>query len=242
MPQNSNSKGGKHTLLYRFPAITLLLYLACLLALSCSEGENPLGEGSASEMKKFRPDFTIVTVHKTVESVFRGLHERNITVSGWTEEAISDHLILNRKRETYHIVVLAMSELGFSEDESVSYNAILKGADAIGLKPMTFEVALALREQFLNQPDHSTGDRLSEFIVAIDPLIVGVENSIPKAPVLTRDDRYPDPTTGIGLWILLLELRTGEYDRLFNPDTPFSFGGRFAFLVPDNLNLDLLEE
>ena len=227
---------------YRFSISALLLCLACLSLLSCSGGENPLNEEPTPELKKFRPDFTVVTVHRTVEDVFRGLRERNITVSGWTEEAISNHLVLSGERETYHIVVLSMPEMGFAEDETVPYDTILKRADTMGLTPMTFEVALALREQFLNQPDYSTGQRLSEFIVAIEPTIVGVENDIPKVPVITRDDEYPDPTTGIGLWILLLELHIGGDARGFHPNDPFAFGGRFAFLIPDDLNLDLLEE
>ena len=227
---------------YHF-SFSVLLYLTCLLLLfSCSEGENPLHENPMMEMEKFHPDFTVVTVHKTIEEVFRGLRERNIIVSGWTEEAISNHLTLSGKREVYHIVIRSMSEIGFDEDEIVPYETILKRAKTTGLEPMTFEIALALREQFLNQPDYSTGKRLSEFIVAIDPLIIGVENNIPKVPVITRDDEYPDPSTGIGLWILLLELHTGGNTRGFHPDDPFAFGGRFAFLVPDNLNLDLLEE
>ena len=31
-------------------------------------------------------------------------------------------------------------------------------------------------------------------------------------------------------------------DLSFNPGNPASYGGRFAFLVPDNLNLNKLEE
>ena len=227
---------------HRFSFTVLLLCLVCLPLLSCSGGENPLDEGQALELEKFRPDFTVVTVHKTTEDVFRGLHERNITISRWTEEAINDHLILSGKREVYHVVVLSMPEIGFAEDEIVQYDTILKRAETMGLAPMTFEVALALREQYLDQPDYSTGDRLGEFIVAIDPPIVGVENDIPKVPVITRDDAYPDPATNIGLWILLLELLIDEDARGFHPNDPFAFGGKFAFLVPDELNLDLIEE
>ena len=96
--------------------------------------------------------------------------------------------------------------MGFSKDGFVSYNTILERANTIGLKPMTFEIALALREQFLNQPDYSTEEQLGEFVVAIDPLITGVENNTPKVPVLIRDDTYPDPATNVGLWVVLLQI------------------------------------
>ena len=75
IPQKPNTKGGKHTLLNRLSLITPLLYLPCLLLFSCSEGDDPLNEEPAPEVKKFRPDFAIVTVHKTIEDVFHSLRE-----------------------------------------------------------------------------------------------------------------------------------------------------------------------
>lgn len=248
---------------YCFSFFLLLLCFTCLSLLSCCEGGEGLLQEEPSRNEPpptvrrvtvevpvlvqapgpegFRPDFTIVTVHKNIQDISRGFREHNINVSGWTDEAINNHLTLAGEREVYHIVVLSLSELGFLEGEDAIYDTVLERADAVGLSPMTLEIALALREQFLSQPDYSTGHRLGEFLAAIDPPVIGVENNIPKVPVIVRDDEYPDPVTGIGLWILMLELFVEGNKRLFQPHDPFSFGGRFAFLVPDHLNLDLLE-
>ena len=105
-----------------------------------------------------------------------------------------------------------------------------------------------LREQFLAQPDRSTGHRLGEFFAAIDPPVAfpGVGEGVPKIPSIERDDEDPHEETGIGLWVLLNELQFIDGDvRVFDPlNDPdgVDLGGRFAFIVPDYLNLDLIEE
>ena len=106
-----------------------------------------------------------------------------------------------------------------------------------------------LREQFLAQPDYSTGHRLGGFFVAIDPPIAfpTVGEGIPKIPSIIRDDNHPHEEAGIKLklFVLLNELQfIGGNTRVFDPFDPdgTDLSGRFAFIVPDHLNLDLIEK
>ncbi len=197
------------------------------------------------EPEGFRPDFTVITLYTDFQDFFRGLRQRKIFISDWTHDAMtSGFFVFSGERRTYHIVVVSMLDMGFTEP--ATYDAILWRADEMGLEPMSFEIAIMLREQFLAQPDYSTGHRLGEFFAAIDPPITfpNVGEGTPKIPSIVRDDEYPDEETGIGLWIILNELEfIGGDIRLFDPFDPegVDLGGRFAFIVPDHLNLDLIE-
>lgn len=196
----------------------------------------------------FYPDFTVITLHDTSEKILDALERRHVRISGWTREALLDPDFSPRgDRQIYHLVVVSMLELGFLEDEIVPYNVIVEKAAEAGLEPVNFEVALALREQYMAQPEYMTGHRLGEFFVAVDPAVNwGPGDPISKIPSLSRDDEFPHEETGIGLWIVLNNIIVQEngLDRGFNPLDPEGVdrGGRFCFAVPDDLNLDLIRE
>lgn len=199
------------------------------------------------EPEGFRPDFTVITMYTDIHEFFRGLRQHRIIISNWTNAAMSSPLFtFSRVRRTYHIVVVSMlQDMGFTEP--ATYDEILEWASGAGLYPMSFEVALMLREQFLAQPDRSTGHRLGGFFVAINPPIAfpTVGEGIPKIPSIVRDDEYPHEAEGfdVKLLIMLNELQFIDGNtRVFDPDDGVDdLEGRFAFVVPDHLNLDLIE-
>ena len=96
---------------------------------------------------------------------------------------------------------------------------------------------MQLRLQFLDQLDWTTGERLSDFFIASEPFVLTREG-LPKIFSIVRDDRFPHPETGIGLWLIsngTVEAGDAEHpDRLFNASDPeqFDHGGRFAFVIP----------
>lgn len=201
------------------------------------------------EPEGFRPDFTVITMYTDIQDFFRGLRQHRIIIGNWTHAAMSSPLfVFSGKRRTYHIVVVSMlSDMGFTEP--VTYDEILEWASGAGLYPMPFEVALMLREQFLAQPDYSIGHRLGGFFAAINPPIAfpTVGEGIPKIPSIIRDDNHPHEEEGfdVKLLILLNELQFINGDtRVFDPFDPHGddLDGRFAFVVPNHLNLNLIEE
>lgn len=107
----------------------------------------------------------------------------------------------------------------------------------MGLETCPVELAPQLRLQLLDQPDYRTGERLSEFFVASEPFVL-TRDGLPKIFSVVRDDRYPHPETGIGLWLIsngTIDAEDKEHpDRLFNASDPegIDHGGRFAFVVP----------
>ena len=247
---------------YRFSFFSLFIFCGAVFFLfSCEEPARIIIEPDCPEVEPeiievpvhilpeepegFRPDFTVITLYTNVQNFFQGLLQHNIVVSNWTREAMGSALfVLSGERRTYHIVVVSMLDMGFTE--SATYDAILERADEMGLEPTSFEVALTLREQFLAQPDRSTGNRLGEFFVAIHPPIAfpNVGEGVPKIPSIERDDEHPHENSDVGLWIKLNELQfIGGDTRVFDPLDPdgVDLGGRFAFIVPDRLNLDLIE-
>lgn len=195
----------------------------------------------------FYPDFTVITVHDDQAEVLDALERRHMRISNWTRQALMDpEFSLEGDRDIYHLVVVSMLELGFLEDEIASYDVIVERAAEVGLLPVNFEVALALREQYLSQPEYMTGHRLGEFFIAVDPVVLVPGDPVPKIPSLSRDDEFPHEETGIGLWIVLNNIVVQEngLDRGFNPLDPEGAdrGGRFCFAVPDHLNLDIIRE
>ena len=235
---------------YRFSFLSLfVLCSAVAFLISCEEPARVFIEPDCPEVEPeivevpvlmepeepegFRPDFTVITMYDQVQDLFRGLRQHNIVISEWTHAAMSNPLfVLSGERKTYHIVVISMSEMGFTAP--ATYDAILERAGEIGLMPMSFEIALMLREQFLAQPDRLTGHRLGAFFAAIDPPIAfpGVRDGIPKIPSIERDDKRLQPEINIGLWVLLNELEfVGGNVRVFDPlNDPdgVDLGGRFV--------------
>ena len=125
------------------------------------------------------------------------------------------------------IVVVSMLEMGFAEGELATLETIYDRAKQMGFETCPVEIAVLLRLRLLDQPDWRTGERLSEFFVASEPFIL-TPDGLPKIFSVVRDDRYPHPETGIGLWLI-----SNGAHRLFNASDPegFDHGGRFAFVI-----------
>ncbi len=199
----------------------------------------------AEEPKGFRSDFTVINWYDDKADLLENLENKRIRISNWSREIFKNDVIqFEGQRDVHHIVVVSMLELGFLENELAGYSTIVERAKKQGLVTMNLETALSLREQFLAQPDYSTGHRLGQFFAAIhNPPIVG-EDLFLVIPSLVRDDNFPDPLTGVGLWLIMnaIIFENGE-ERLFDPldADGVDAGGRFAFAVPDEVNLDLIE-
>ena len=75
-------------------------------------------------------------------------------------------------------------------------------------------------------------------MLSVSEPFVLTREGIPKIFSVVRDDRYPHPETGIGLWLIAngtVDASDEERpDRLFNASDPegFDHGGRFAFIIP----------
>ena len=139
---------------------------------------------------------------------------------------------------TVDIVVVSMLELGFAEGELASVATIYERARQMGLETCPAETAVQLRLQFRDQPDWTTGDRLSEFFVASEPLVLTREG-LPKIFSVVADDRYSHPDTGVSLWLIAngtvdASSEAEDPGRLFSASDPeeLDLRGRFAFVIP----------
>ena len=237
----------------------LLLFISCML-LSCAEGPVDLADSDSPtsrtkvvevpvtlgdlEQDGFRPDFSIVTgVHRTGEEVHRSFELNRFRISRWSSEVLlNPDFPMSGKREVFHVVVLSLFEMGFSEDDLVSLADVLEKVREMGLLPLTPEQAVSAREQFIAQPDYTTGERLGEFFVAMEPMNFFLDGML-KIFSIQRDDAFPHPDTNVGLWLVSNNVEGVDGPRLFNPLDPegADLGGRFACIVPPDLNLDILE-
>ena len=195
-------------------------------------------EGTKSA-KDFTADWTLTLgSHGDGDVLLDALLEEKCLVSVWATQALENPDFPVVAAETaVDIVVVSMLELGFAEGELAPLDAIYARARQLGFETCPIGVAPQLRLQFLNQPDYSSGARLGEFFVATEPFALTREG-LPKIFSIVRDDRYPHPETGRGLWLIAngtVDLGNDEdFKRLFNASDPdgLDHGGRFAFVLP----------
>ncbi len=189
--------------------------------------------------KDFTPDFTITLgTHTTGADLLETLIEEKCSVSLWSIQALANpDFPVVTEEITVDIVVVSMLEMGFAQGERASLDTIYNRAKQLGLETCPVETAPQLRLQFLDQPDYTVEARLGAFFVASEPFVLTREG-FPKIFSITRDDKFPHPETGIGLWLIAngtIETRDIELpDRLFNASAPegVEHGGRFAFVIP----------
>ncbi len=189
--------------------------------------------------KDFAADFTLTLgTHQSGAALLETLIEEKCRVSLWSIQALENPAFrVVASERTVDIVVVSMLELGFAEGELATLDTIYARARQMGLETCPIEVAPQLRLQFRDQPDYSTGDRLGEFFVASDPFVLTREG-LPKIFSVGRDDDFPHPETGIGLWLLcngtVDAVNVEQPDRLFNASDPEGrdYGSRFAFVLP----------
>ncbi len=196
-------------------------------------------DGDRKDEKDFAADFAITLgTHRSGAALLETLLEEKFRISLWSMQALRnpDFPMMAAER-TVDIVVVSMLELGFAKGELATLETIYARAKQRGLETCPLEIAAQLRLQFLNQPDWSTGKRLSDFFVASEPFVLTREG-FPKIFSVVRDDRYPHPETGIGLWLIsngTVDAGDEEHpDRLFNASDPtgLDLRGRFAFVIP----------
>ena len=191
------------------------------------------------DARDFAADFTITLgTHRSGGDLLETLIEEKCRVSLWSTQALENPDFPVAAAEiTVDIVVVSMLELGFAEGELATLDTIYARAKQLGLETCPVGIAPQLRLQFLDQPDYSSGARLGEFFVGSEPFVLTREG-FPKIFSVVRDDRYPHPETGIGLWLISNgTVEAGEEglpDRLFNASDPEGrdHGGRFAFVIP----------
>ena len=194
-------------------------------------------EGTKSA-KDFTADFTLTLgTHGSGDALLDALIEEKCMISVWATQTLENPDFPVAAAEiTVDIVVVSMLELGFVEGELASLDTIYDRAKQMGLETCPLGIAPQLRLQFLNQPDYSSGARLGEFFVASEPFVLTREG-FPKIFSVVRDDRYPHPETGRGLWLIAngtVEAGDEEHpDRLFNASDPdgLDHGGHFAFVL-----------
>lgn len=240
-------------------SVCLLFFLSCVF-FSCGDGPPDLvvsdclpSETESAEMPNvseeaeqngFRPDFSIVTgIHKTGEEAHRSLELNKFRISRWSSEALlHPDFPMSEEREVFYIVVLSLLDMGFLENELVSLERVLERVKEMDLLPLLPEQALSLREQFITQPDYTTGDRLGEFFVAMESMNLFLDGIL-KIFSIHRDDAFPHPDSDVGLWLIANNVEGENGPRLFDPLDPegSDLGGRFACIVPPDLNLDILE-
>ncbi|MDE0552583.1 MAG: sigma-70 family RNA polymerase sigma factor [Candidatus Poribacteria bacterium] len=196
-------------------------------------------EEATKGKKDFAADFTLTLgTHRSGADLLAALAVEKCQVSLWSMQALENPDFPVAAAEIrVDIVVVSMLELGFAEDEFATLDTIYARAKEMGLETCPVEIAPQLRLRLLDQPDWMTGKRLSEFFVASEPFVLTREG-LPKVFSIVRDDRYPHPETGRGLWLIAngtlgsedLELR----GRLFSVSDPTGFDhkGRFAFVIP----------
>jgi len=187
--------------------------------------------------KGLTADFTVTLgTHTSGADLLDVLIEEKCRISLWSTQALGNPDFPVVAEETkVDIVVVSMLEMGFAEDEFATLDTIYARAKQMGFETCPVGTAAQLRLQFLDQPDYATGERLGEFFVASEPFVLTREG-LPKIFSVVRDDRYPHPETGIGLW-LIANGTAGDaelHDRLFNASDPdgLDHGGRFAFVIP----------
>ena len=198
----------------------------------------PNDEATKDE-RGFTADFTITLgTHKSGADLLGTLIEEECRVSLWSRQALENpDFPVAAEKITVDIVVVSMREMGFAEDAFATLDAICDRAKQMGLETCPVETAVQLRLQFPNQPDWTTGERLGEFFVMSEPFVLTREG-LPKIFSVVRDDRYPHPETGIGLWLIsngTVDPGDREHpDRLFKASDPegSDHGGRFAFVIP----------
>ena len=189
--------------------------------------------------KGFAADFTLTLgTHRSGADLLESLIEEKCMVSAWSIQALENPSFPVVAAEiTLDIVVVSMLEMGFAEGEFATLDTIYNRAKQIGLETCPVELAVQLRLQFLDQPNYTTRERLSEFFVASEPFVLTREG-IPKIFSVVRDDRHPYPKTNTGLWLIangtFNPVDEEHPDRLFNTSDPegLDHGGRFAFVIP----------
>ena len=189
--------------------------------------------------KGFAADVTLTLgTHRGGADLLDTLIEEKFRISRWSAQALENPDFPVAAAEiTVDIVVVSMREMGFAAGEFATLDTIYDRAKQMGLETCPVETAVQLRLQFLDQPDWATGERLGEFFVASEPFVLTREG-LPKIFSVVRDDRYPHPETGIGLWLIangtFNPVDEEHPDRLFNVSDPEGrdHGGRFAFVIP----------
>ena len=225
-------------------AIGTALVVATLLLLSVSTPYLPHFQKLYSPYftrngeKGFTADFTLTLgTHRSGADLLETLIEEKCRISMWSIQALENpDFPVGAEGITVDIVVVSMLEMGFAEGELATLGAIYDRAKQMGLETCPVETAVQLRLQFLDQLDWTTGERLGSFFVASEPFILTREG-LPKIFSIIRDDRYPHPETGIGLWLIangtFNAVDEERPDRLFNvSDEDRDHGGRFAFVIP----------
>ena len=189
--------------------------------------------------RDFAADFTITLgTHRTGVELLETLIEKKHKVSLWSIQTLRNQdFPVVTEEITVDIVVVSMLEMGFAEGELATLDTIYDRAKQMGLEICPVETAAQLRLQFLDQPDYTTGERLGEFFVASEPFVL-TPDIFPKIFSVGRDDNFPHPETGIGLWLIsnnIVEDENMEFpDKLFNASDPdrVDYGSRFAFVIP----------
>ena len=191
-----------------------------------------------NDEKDFAADFSLILgTHRTGTDLLSALLEEKCRISVWSRQALENPDFPVAAAEiTAEIVIVSMLEMGFAAGEHATLDTIYARAKQMGLEMCPVEVAVQLRLQFLDQLDWTTGERLGSFFVASEPFILTREG-LPKIFSIIRDDRYPHPETGIGLWLIsngtFNAVDEERPDRLFNvSDEDRDHGGRFAFVIP----------
>ena len=189
--------------------------------------------------KNFAADFTLTLgTHRSGADLLDRLIEEKCKVSAWSILALKNPDFPVAAAElTVDIVVVSLLEMGFAEDALVPLSVIYARAQQMGLETCPVETAAQLRLQFLDQPDWTTGERLSEFFVVSEPFVL-TPDGFPKIFSVVRDDKYPHRETGIGLWLISSGTTDAEDDE--QPDRVFNASdlkgvdheGRFAFVIP----------
>ena len=194
---------------------------------------------AGNDEKGFAADFTItLRTDRSGTDLLEALTKEKCRVSVWSAQALENpDFPVPAAETTVDIVVVSMRELGFAAGARATLDTIYARAKQKGLETCPVATAVQLRLQFLDQPDWRTGEPLSEFFVASEPFVLTREG-IPKIFSVVRDDRYPHPETGRGLWLIAngtVDAGDAEHpDRLFDASDPegFDHGGRFAFVIP----------
>ena len=235
-----------------FPWLTVgtALFIATLLILSVSNQYlAPFqklystyfarNDRDTKDVKGLAADFTITLgTHRSGADLLGTLIVEKHRVSTWSSRALeSPNFPVVAEEITVDIVVVSMLEMGFAEGELAPLDTIYDRAKQMGLEICPVETAAQLRLQFLDQPDYTTGERLGEFFVASEPFFLK-SDIFPKIFSVGRDDNFPHPETGIGLWLISNNTVDAESmgfpDKLFNASDPegVDYGGRFAFVIP----------
>lgn len=195
------------------------------------------------DAQSFTPDFTLTfRTYRSGTDLLNALIEEKCKISPWSIQALKNPDFPVMAAEiTVDIVVVSMLEMGFAEDALVPLGTIYNRARQMGLETCPVETAVQLRLQFIDQPHYTphwiTKERLGEFFVASEPFVL-TPDGVPKIFSVVRDDKYPHPETGIGLWLIsnvTVDAKDeARPDRLFNASDPEGddLSGRFAFVVP----------